>query len=509
MGGRSALMGGTGVALGADGAAPFTNPATIVHIHDNSIAFSVNFYNFAATSLGGWHQPGMVDQARFGNLSLPGTGVSASGFNALPSTLCLFFTTAGATSPGEAVGVARAGRQKLAACLGTLESQSSSLTALGFVGQTPAGTTSQAQSVSLSWSRVHFGPTYSVAFTDNFGAGLSFHGVYTNDTFSFSGSSITSLMGGGAAASTLTSGGSGHSFDLTAILGATYRFGKVTVGLAGQIYPLHVFGSYDGVLSNSFTAGTTNDATVVSANGSFSAPPPVRLSAGVGGTLNKLTAEIDASFDFPRDTAISTTLTGTTTALGGAGAAMNPLSATYSVATQPTWNVTAGGEYFLASDFSLLGGIGTNFSGLRGLSPTMTVGNLAPDRTNWVNASFGIGSYGPAGHILLGAVLGFGWGQAAAINPYVLPNSWAVVDTQSYSALLVIAGAVNFRSVETAVREVESVVRTGNPDAKPKTPAPASPAETPAKPDKSRGEEPEKGREKEPGPAGRSRSSPD
>jgi hypothetical protein len=62
------------------------------------------------------------------------------------------------------------------------------------------------------------------------------------------------------------------------------------------------------------------------------------------------------------------------------------------------------------------------------------------------------------GSFLVGAVLGFGWGQADAINPYVLPNTWSVVETQSYSALLVLAGSINFKSVKKAVTDVEKAV---------------------------------------------------
>jgi hypothetical protein len=90
LGGRSALMGNTGTALAVDGAAPFLNPASIVRLDAHGFAFSVNFYSYSVTNFSGWHQPGPVDSAKFGNLGLDNTGVTASGFNAVPSTLCVF-----------------------------------------------------------------------------------------------------------------------------------------------------------------------------------------------------------------------------------------------------------------------------------------------------------------------------------------------------------------------------------------------------------------------------------
>lgn len=481
-GGRTALMGNTGVALGEDGAAPFMNPATIVRIRDNALAFSVNFFDLDYTNIGSWHQPGKVDGTKFGTVDLSGTGISTVGFNALPSTLCLFFTLAGETLQNETTFIARAGRQKLAFCVGTLEAQNTSLPALSFLGTTKVGTTSQTQSIAESWSRVHAGPTYSAAITDAFALGLSLHGVYTQDSFSLDGSSITSEAGGGAVQSSLGSGGNGHSFDFSTILGATYRFGSVTVGLSGQLVPLHVFGSYSGTLHDSFAAVTTNSATLTAGSGSFSAPPPIRVGLGVGTKRPRFTLETDASLDVPWNETASTALTGNITKLTATGAAMSPLTATYTIPAHPTFNAAVGGEYFIGPDFSLLGGVSSNFSSIPGLSPTMSLGNLTPTRTNWVNASFGLGSYGSAGSILIGAVLGYGWGQTLAINPYVLPNSWSVVEAESYNALFVLAGAVNFKSVGRAMREFESVVKIGNPDAKVPKPAPVAPVAPEATP---------------------------
>jgi hypothetical protein len=487
-GGRTALMGNTGIALGEDGASPFMNPATIVRVQDSSIAFSVNFFNFTDQHFSNWHQPGPPDAATFGNVALSGTGISSIGFNALPSTLCLFFTTAGEAVEGDLGLHMRQGRQKLAVCFGTLESQSTSLTALGFNGATPSGTTAQVQSVTDNFTRAHIGPTYSIAVTDRLALGLSLHGVLTNDSFTLDGSSITSLAAGGGVPSSLGSGGSGHSFDLTAILGATYRVGRFTLGLAGQVPSVHILGSYAGVLHESYAMGTTNDATVTNGSGSFSAPVPVRVGLGVGANLPRLTLEVDGSFDFGWSTAFSANVSGTTTTLGTAGPTNAPLNAVYNVPTHPVVNFAAGGEYFLATDLSLLGGLSTNLSALPGLTPAMTIGNLAPSRTNWLNASFGLGSYGSVGSFLVGAVLGFGWGQAIAINPYALPNTWGVIDTQSYSAMLVLAGSINFKSVKKAVTEVETVVKKGQENrnlpaqAPPAPPAPAPPTPAPPPP---------------------------
>jgi hypothetical protein len=463
-GGRTALMGNTGIALGEDGASPFMNPATILRIHDNSFAFSVNFYNFADQHFSDWHQPGPVDAAHFGTVALSGSGISSNGLNVLPSTLCIFATTAAGDVENELGLTVGRGRQKLALCFATLESQSTSLAALAFNGATSLGTTAQVQSIAENFTRFQIGPTYSIALTNQLSIGMSLHGALTDESFTLEGSSITSVTGGGAAQSSLGAGGSGHSFDVLAILGATYRVGRVTFGLSGQLPALHIFGGYSGVLHNADAEGTTNTSTLTNGSGNFEAPPPIRVGAGVGVNLPRLVLELDGSFDFGSGTAFSTNLTGTTTKVAAAGPTNSSLSATYSVATRPVFNLAAGGELFLTRTLSLLGGASSNLTSLPGLSPSMTLGNLTPSRTSWINAAFGLGSYGSAGSLRLGAVLGFGWGEAIAINPYVLPNDWAVVDTQSYSATLVLSGTLNFETVGQAVKEVQGAVKNGAPD---------------------------------------------
>jgi hypothetical protein len=124
----------------------------------------------------------------------------------------------------------------------------------------------------------------------------------------------------------------------------------------------------------------------------------------------------------------------------------------------------------LSKSFSLIGGASTSLTTLPALSPTMSLGNLVQSRTSSATVSFGVGSYG-GGDILLGVQLGYGWGQAMAVNPYVLPNEWAVVDTRSYSAMLIFAGATSLRSLGRAAEKVKDAVTTGNPESSTTPPA--------------------------------------
>ena len=213
-------MGNAGTALAVDGAAPFLNPATIVPMDDHRFAFSVNFYSYSNTHFASWRQPGAVDATQFGNLALSNTSITSSGFSALPSTLCLLFTLAdGAAASDTDDPTLHSGRQKLSLCLGSMESQGVSFTALPFTGATPLGQTVQAQSLVQSWSRFYGGPSYSVALSDHLALGLSLHAVYSSDSFLLASSAITSSVANGGVQSSFGAAGGGSSLDFAATLG--------------------------------------------------------------------------------------------------------------------------------------------------------------------------------------------------------------------------------------------------------------------------------------------------
>jgi len=468
MGGRSALMGNTGVALSRDGSAPFLNPATVVRIADNSLAFSVNFYSFASTTLGAWHEPSPPDASHFGDVALRGKSVGTNGFRVLPSTLCLFFTIKGVTDQGPSDKGFHRGRQKLAVCFGSTEYEDIVMPALPFYGSTPLGTTSQTQSVSRNWTRFNVGPTYGISLTDALAIGLSLQGAYTEESFSIDSNSVTSTAGGDAVQSSFGAGGSAYSFDAVAIIGATYRVGKITFGASAELPALHVFGRYAATLNSEYGVAGVDTAMLSGGTGSFSAPPPMRFAVGAGAEWPRLAVELDGSLQVPV-ASISSSLTGWTTSLAGTAASTASFHAAYSVPERPAWNAGVGAEYFVSKSFSVIGGTSTSLSTLPPLSPATSLGNLVQGRTSSATVSFGIGSYGGGADLLIGAQLGYAWGQMLAVNPYALPNDWAVVGTSSYSALLILAGATDLSNIGRVAGRVERAV-SGDPEPSPPAP---------------------------------------
>jgi hypothetical protein len=483
LGGRSALMGNTGVALGRDGAAPFLNPATVVGIDDRRLAFSVNFLALQVNHFKDWHQPSSVDP-RFGDLSLGERAISSSRITTVPSTICLFLSLSALKArpgtPEDDPTPWKGGRQKFAVCLATLESEDLVVPALSVHAPTAVGTTAQDVSLSRKWNRVQVGPSYSAQVNDKLALGASLQVAYTTMSFVQNAASITSTIDGSAVQSSLGSAGNGSSVDLTAIFGATYQLGGVTFGTSIQIPSLHLFGNYAATLHQSFDATTESAATIARGSGSFRAKPPVRVAVGVGKAFERFTVEANASFTFGYREALASSMQVDSTSTADNALTTSTLQATYAARTLPTLNAAIGGEYFMSPRLSVLGGLWTNLSPFAELKPepAPSLGNLVQGRAHRLGLSLGLGSYGDGGELLLGTQLGYGWGQSIVANLYSVPNDWSVVSSSSYSALFIIAGSTNLRAIKSAIEGVgRALTPKSTPEPTPEpTPAPTTPA---------------------------------
>ena len=93
--------------------------------------------------------------------------------------------------------------------------------------------------------------------------------------------------------------------------------------------------------------------------------------------------------------------------------------------------------------------------------------NYYPANTNRLAASFGYGSHGEGGDLLLGGEFSYGWGERLAVNPYQLPSRLETTDERAYALLFVLAGSTTFKNIK---RAVEDVTKSLDPKADPKKP---------------------------------------
>ena len=460
IGGRSALMGGTGVALGRDGGGPFLNPATITHVNDSGVAFSVNFYQLQVTHLTDFHQPGPVDP-RYAGMSLPSPALDTSRFDALPSTLCLFLTLGawgdGAPPDEASAHPRRKGHRKLAACVASPERQAFSATATGYTGASQGTQVTQATSVSEFWNRVYVGPSYAVYVSDTVALGAALHGVGTVTNATWGVDTLLADASGTGASSSYATAMTAYSVDLEAAFGLTWHLDdRQTIGLSVATPSLHVLGRYEGTSSVQSLDGA-GTATLTTGTGSYRATTPIRVGAGLGAEVGRGSIEADLSAYIPVTDLAHADVQGTRATV--------PASSTAALAqrlTVPGWPVVDAGlgfEVFVSRSLSLLMGGHTDLSAVAPLPASPPAGTLAQSRMQRVAASLGLGSYGAGTELLFGTELSYGWGKSIAVDSFVSPPSLAVVPARSFGAVFIVAGGVSLTSVKRTLRDLQDVVR--------------------------------------------------
>jgi hypothetical protein len=463
IGGRSALMGGTGIANGRDGAAPLLNPATVVHIDDSGVAFSMNFYSYQTTQLTSFHQPGPASGAEYGGLTLPDTSLTTSRVDSLPSTFCFFIGVGGPKNDtpgdeGERAGH-RKGRRKLAACVVSPERQAVSATASGYSGETPGRHTSQALSINQWWTRFYVGPSYSVHVSDAVALGASVQAVGTIANSTWSVDTLVTDAAGMGSSSGYDTGANAYSLDVAALLGMIWHIDRAqTFGLSLMTPSAHVLGQYQGTTNLQMQAGTSTTQQALS-SGSYRAPVPLRLGAGLGADLPRVHLEADATAFLPVTDLARAEVQTNQTSLVGTTATSSSLARTLTVAGQPLVDASLGVEWFTSSGLSLLGGVSTDFSAMKPLATSPPVGTLAETRTQRAAVSVGIGSYGSGSELLFGTQLSCAWGKSIAVDPYESPATLTLVDSRTYGAMLIIAGSVSLTAFKRTLQDLQTVVK--------------------------------------------------
>ncbi len=463
IGGRTTLMGGAGIADGRDGAAAFLNPATIVRVDEGRLTFSVNFYSLAVHSAPNWFRPGPVDTARFGEVDEGSTNLTDVAFDVLPSSLCLFFKAGEDPGLNVAPKDALGRKPRLGICFATIQNEELVTSDQTHEQRTGAGVTRQAHTLSQRYSRFAVGPTYALHVTDGLAFGVSMHASLASHRSLLSSSATTSGIGASPIRSFFFSSSRGTSFQLNAIAGATYRFGKQTVGLAVET-PSFKLAGYGGANRDvHFDDGTTSFRSSSGAEGSFSARTPLRIGIGTAVVEKWGAAEIDFSYYAPLAQGYRANLTGRTVEDGPTGVVDREVIFDDSARTRGIVNANAGIELFIRPSLSLLGGVSTDLSAVGSAPLQRGLYRYFDGRGHRIGASFGVGSHGPEGDLLFGAELSWLSGHRLNVDPYTLPPELAPTSLSTFRVLLVVAGSTSFRAIRRAVEDVTNVLGPKSP----------------------------------------------
>ena len=361
VGGRTTLVGGTGLAFGRDSASAFLNPGTIVRVDAGRLAFSVNFFTFSLVAADRWYQPGPVDRARFGDIPANDASIANYDFDVLPGSLCLFFRMADIPFLARAASTDLRERQaRLGLCLATVESSIYAFNAEDYTQTGTFGRTRQAGSIRQTFRRFAIGPSYAMYIDDHLALGASFH--LSRASFRSYIANSTSTVGPGT--EPINSGffatSRGDSHEVHATVGATYRTGNQTVALTFEAPSLHLFGS-GGINGYTHYDGANGGATAnTAATGAFIAQTPLRAALGTGYEARWGSAELNVSFHVPVGGAYEATLEGRAYESGGPAVVERTVSLNLRARSRGVVNIGVGGEVFLTPKVSLLGGLSTD-----------------------------------------------------------------------------------------------------------------------------------------------------
>lgn len=491
VGGRSQLLGGTGMVYGRDAAAAFLNPATGVLVDDNRLSFSVNFYTVSFVNAPRWYQPGPIDRERFGDLQVESPGITDIEFNALPSSLCIFFR-------GGDVGLlakkedTRTRDARIGFCLATVASQTFSFGAEGFNEVNSLSVTRQAQTLAQSYTRFAAGPTFAMYLTNALAVGASLHASLATHRSLLAATATTYGASPTPINSMFYTGSRGDSFQLDATLGATYRTGKQTWGASIRTPSLHVYG-VGGANQQSHFDGAGSSTSVLSVDGSFVSRTPLRVAIGTGVEGRWGLAEFNASWSPSMGSSYSAELEGQTIRTENGVVDDRATRLSLREPARGVVNFAAGAELFVTPHVSMLSGLATDFSAVSEGALKGSFFNYYPYRTHRVTGSFGLASHGSGGELMIGGELSLGWGERLAVNSYQLPPVIGTTNHGTYQLMLVVAGSTSLQALKRAVEDVTDIVkepkRPKSPVYDPRAPEPVRTPELPsmtAPPDKNR-----------------------
>lgn len=475
VGGRTTLVGGTGVVFGSDSASAFLNPATAQRVDKNRLSFSVDFYSLSYLSSSRWYQPGEIDRQRFGDVRVEGnTSVSSFDFDTLPGSVCLFFGIGDLPFLAfQATKELRERGARLGVCLASIQYSAFTFNAEDYEQRTSTGISRQAHNFRHTFRRLAFGPTYSMHVDDRATIGASIH-ASRSTLRSIVGATAVTYAGAGAIDSMFYNVARGDSNELTATIGATYRISpRQTVGIAVQSPSLFSFGSGGLNRHVSFNGdGVGSVDTTLIGDGSFVTRSPPRVAIGTGVESARGSAEINVAFHAPIGQAYEAELdVRRLDRVSGSRPIDTEQKLNLSTRALGSVNFGVGGEYFTTPHLSLLAGAGTDVSIVPKGALANDSLNYYPSRTHRVTLSFGVGSHGDGGDLLLGVESSYGWGERLTPNVYQVPPRLDVAAQQQVGFLFVVAGSTSFKSFRRTVDAVKTVVEPKKEPGKPAEPS--------------------------------------
>jgi hypothetical protein len=392
MGGRTATMGGTGVAEGNDIAAPLVNPAGIAAVDGQVFGLSSSLYSYNSASVSNFFAPNGFSPA-FGQVNVDTQSFSSSNLTAVPSGVG-FFRHIGpgrANEPGHLViGLAALSpvdysNQADARLHATLDSTN------GFIDR-QTGLTERALDL-------YVGPVAGIVLSPHLRAGLSLLGLYRNRYLLATTTMTQSEQGGNDFASYRGSWlDEGSSYGAIAIAGVQYEaFPNFWAGVSVQSPSVQFEGTEHQTRAETLflnappVTAPTNVINQGTADLRYREIEPPRLSLGLAYDRPQaftLAADITYVVPYPGiDNASGTTQTAETTS----GSATRNVVASYDRTVDGLSRVdfSVGAEVYVTPNIAIRGGFSEAFDPRA--VPALGANTVFTTRRNLTTATAGVG----------------------------------------------------------------------------------------------------------------------
>ncbi len=446
LGGRTATMGGAGVAAGSDSAMPYLNPAGIVGIPTDILSISASIYSLSRAKVDKFYRPNGLDPSFGNDVRVEEERFDLDQLVITPSTLVYVKQLGGESAKvSHAVGIG----------LSTVTHNAS--TSVGTFRARGSQARLAADSiVTESLKQYLAGPSYAAQFGERFRVGISALGSYsvlTEDSHELS--LISDIQGGNEFPQTFNSRVQvdAYSVGLAAVAGAQLRMlDELWLGVALESPGLPIFGGGTLVETTDRTFFDQSTGAQIAARTSargefkeFDISRPPRVSLGVAyDRPRSLAVALDAHFSpaWSRFEKGQLETVDIDTETGFPVAELRDRF-NYEFGTRGVVNVSLGAEYFATEDLALRAG----FLSDRDVSTSSTDG-IPNSLIDWWTFTFGFGLKSGAVETSYGVAYRYGSGRRATEDIFGPTAGVTTVDYTAHGVMLILSGDVRTSAAE-------------------------------------------------------------
>lgn len=430
-------MGGATVAMGSDEATAFINPAGITRIPGASFSFTTFAVNLSYRAVDDALDPSQglrVDQPDAGKLML----------RLVPNTFCLFLD-----GPPKDDYSGRS-RHKYSLCAAATERERLAFYQNRF-DQGDDVFTGSSQTTEANFVRSSLALSWGISLDRKTSLGVTFRTDNTRYQDS-SGSAVFSGSGELGNYQAVSMSREAWSWDTSLTIGITSNISRVvTLGAALTTPSQHLIGKYTS--QTLLSLGQQHGYGIAQDDGDFRFNNPGSLRLGLAFSWPTFLIEVNGSFYGPQDQRARANFDRRLAAFADDSAAVESGRSNVTEKGQAVTNVSVGSEYFLAPDFSVLAGLGTDFSGLYQRADQNVGEILFRQSRDSLYGSLGMSSYGRRGRLLLGLQGQYSWGKVLVADPSLEIPKFVALDQSFWSVALVVSGQINIKTVVEAAEK--------------------------------------------------------